>query len=84
MSMEFGWWVRHPEEGKFQVRVIFHGGNLEWKRKQGHHTSWELYGPPDEADWDKLMAEAETRLPRRLMSARQFEDLKRLRIKAGF
>ncbi|RRJ97558.1 hypothetical protein Ga0100231_003335 [Opitutaceae bacterium TAV4] len=83
MSMEFGWWVRHPEEGKFQVRVIIHGGNIEWKRKQGHHTPWEPYGPPSEVDWDKLMTEAETRLPRRLMSSKQFDDIKRLRAKAG-
>ena len=38
MSMEFGWWVRDPEEGKYQVKAIVHGGNLKWLRKQGHFT----------------------------------------------
>ena len=79
MSMEFGWWHRDPEEGKFQVRVVIHGGNIEWKRKQGHHTPWQTYGPPTEADWDKLIAEAETRVPRRLISPKQFEAILRLR-----
>ena len=30
MSMHFGWWVRDPEEGKFQVLAIVHGGALTW------------------------------------------------------
>ncbi|AHF92136.1 hypothetical protein OpiT1DRAFT_01430 [Opitutaceae bacterium TAV1] len=84
MSMEFGWWVRDPEEGKYQIRVIIHGGNIEWKRKQGHHTPWETYAPVTGEDWEKLLAEAETRLPRRLMSQKQFEEIRRLQAKAGY
>ena len=79
MSMEFGWWARDPEAGKYQVRVVIHGGNIEWKRKQGHHTPWEPYGPPTDDDWDKLLAEASTRVPRRLISPKQFEAIKQLR-----
>lgn len=79
MSMEFGWWARDPEQGKYQVRVVIHGGNIEWKRKQGHHTPWEPYGPPTDDDWDKLLAEAGNRVPRRLISPKQFEAIKRLR-----
>jgi hypothetical protein len=79
MSMEFGWWARDPEHGKYQVRVIIHGGQIEWKRKQGHHTPWEPYGPPSDSDWDRLEAEASTRVPRRLISPKQFEAIKRLR-----
>ncbi len=81
MSMEFGWWLRDPEEGKFQVRAIIHGGNIVWKRKQGHYTSWEPF-KPDDAAWDKLIVEAETRVPRRLLSPKQFQEIQRLREKA--
>lgn len=79
MSIEFGWWSKDEETGKFQINVRIHGGNIEWTRKQGHHTSWEPYGPPSDDDWDRLIAEAERRVPRRLISPKQFEDIKNLR-----
>jgi hypothetical protein len=79
MSIEFGWWANRPETGKFQINVEIHGGNIVWKRKQGHHNSWEKYGPPTDEDWDKLIYEAERRVPRRLISPKQFEDIKSLR-----
>lgn len=79
MSIEFGWWAKTPETGKFQINVSIHGGNITWRRKQGHHTSWEDYGPPTDDDWEKLLYEAERRVPRRLISPKQFEDIKRLR-----
>ncbi len=79
MSMHFGWWSKDPETGKFQISVEIHGGNIEWTRKQGHHTSWEPYGPPTDDDWDRLLYEAERRVPRRLISPKQFADIKRLR-----
>jgi hypothetical protein len=78
MSIEFGWWSK-DENGKFQVCVRIHGGNITWERKQGHHSSWEPYGPPNDDDWDKLIGEAERRVPRRLISPKQFEEIKRLR-----
>jgi hypothetical protein len=78
MSMHFGWWVRDPEEGKFQVLAIVHGGALTWQRKQGHFTSWEAHQPTEE-DWLRLVAEAERRVPRRLLSPKQFDEIKKLR-----
>lgn len=78
MSMEFGWWRTDPEQGKFQVVADVHGGNVEWHRKQGHHTSWVPHNPTEE-DWDKLISEAEKRVPRRLISPKQFEVIKNLR-----
>ena len=78
MSTEFGWWARDAEGKKFQVCADFHGNNLTWLRKSGHHQSWESY-PPTDDDWDKLLAEAARRLPRRLLSQKQFDALKRLR-----
>ena len=46
MSMEFGWWDKDPEEGKYQVKAIVHGGNLKWLRKQGHFTpGWSISRP---------------------------------------
>jgi hypothetical protein len=78
MSMEFGWWVRDPELGKFQVKAIVHGGQLQWLRKQGHFTSWEAHLPTEE-DWGRLTSEAERRLPRRLLSPKQFAEIKNLR-----
>ena len=78
MSMEFGWWVKDPEAGKFQVKAIVHGGALKWLRKQGHFTSWETHSPSED-DWRRLISEAERRLPRRLLSPKQFDVIKNLR-----
>ncbi len=82
MSIEFGWWNRDPEKGKFQVHVAIHGGNIEWQRHQGHHTSWEPYEPTAE-DRSRLVEEASRRLPRRLLSQRQFDEIKRLSERTG-
>lgn len=78
MSMEFGWWNKDPERGKIQVRATIHGGNIAWHRKKGHHTSWGIH-LPSEGDWDKLLYEAGKRVPRRLISPKQFEGIKLLR-----
>jgi len=29
MSIEFGWWNKDSERGKYQVNVAVHGGNIE-------------------------------------------------------
>lgn len=79
MSMEIGWWKKDPERGKYQVRATIHGGNIEWTRKQGHHTRWERHEPVTDEDWDRMIAEAETRVPRRLISPKQFAAIKALR-----
>lgn len=77
MGIEFGWWNRDPEKGKYEVHAVVHGGNIEWSRHQGHHTPWEPHEPTDE-DRSRLVQEAEKRLPRRLISQRQFDEIKRL------
>src|SRR3954468_24245168 len=77
MGMTFGWWHKDPVEGKYQISVDVHGGNIEWTRHQGHHTSWEPHVPDDD-DRLKLIAEAEKRVPRRLISQKQFDEIKRL------
>ena len=79
--MEFGWWNKSPEEGKYQVAVRIHGGKVEWTRHQGHHTSWEPHAPSVD-DWDRLIGEAERRVPRRLISPKQFAEIEALREKA--
>ncbi len=78
MAIEFGWWNNNPEEGKYQVSASIHGGNIDWTRKQGHHSSWEPHQPTED-DWDRLIYEATNRVPRRLISPKQFEAIKRLR-----
>lgn len=78
MSMEFGWWDKDPDGGKFQVCAEIHGGHARWTRKQGHHQPWETYEPSND-DWDKLVAEAQRRVPRRLLSPKQFQAIERLR-----
>ncbi len=78
MSIEFGWWNKDAEAGKFQVRAAIHGGNIAWTRKQGHHTPWETH-QPSEADWLRLLEEAGRRVPRRLISPKQFDAIKRIR-----
>ena len=82
MSTEFGWWVKDPAQGKFQVRASVHGGNIEWRRKQGHHSSWETH-PPTADDWEQLLHEAGKRVPRRLLSPKQFDEIKLLRERRG-
>lgn len=77
MSIEFGWWNKDEEGNKFQVNVAVHGGNIQWRRKQGHHTQWQPYTPHDD-DRARLIFEAEKRLPRRLISQKQFEEIRRL------
>ena len=76
MSIEFGWWNK-DDTGKYQVFVAIHGGNIEWKRKAGHHQPWEIH-TPNEDDRDRLVYEAEKRVPRRLISQKQFDEIKRL------
>jgi len=78
VSAHFGWWVRDPALGKFQVRAVIHGGNLAWSRKQGHFAPWEAHQPSEE-DWERLVSEAERRVPRRLLSPKQFAEIKSLR-----
>jgi hypothetical protein len=72
--MEFGWWSLDEDEKKWQISVRFHGGNVTFSRKHGHNQSWEDFVPA-EADWDRLLIEAERRLPRRLMSRKEFNRL---------
>lgn len=78
MSMEFGWWDKDDEGKKFQICAEIHGGNATWTRKQGHHTSWDPHAPRDE-DWDRLIEEARRRVPRRLLSPKQFQAIEQLR-----
>jgi len=82
MSIVFGWWNRDAEGRKFQVSVTVHGGNIEWTRHQGHHTPWEPHLPSEE-DRQRLVMEAERRVPRRLISTKQFDEIKRLSENAG-
>jgi hypothetical protein len=79
--MEFGWWTKDPEQGKFQVHAVFHGGNIEWLRKQGHFTSWEPHAPTVE-DWAQLVYEADKRLNRRLLSPKQHDTILSLKQRA--
>jgi hypothetical protein len=82
MSIEFGWWNKDPEQGKYQVNVVVHGGNIEWTRHQGHHNSWEAHTPTEE-DRARLIYEAEKRVPRRLITQKQFDEIKRLSENTG-
>ena len=77
MSIEFGWWNKDEDGGKYQVHVAVHGGNIEWVRKAGHHSTWEPHAPSQD-DRARLVGEAERRLPRRLISQKQFDEIKRL------
>jgi hypothetical protein len=77
MSIEFGWWNKDDAGRKYQVHVAVHGGNIEWTRHQGHHTPWEPHVPTDD-DRARLVYEAERRVPRRLISQKQFDEIKRL------
>lgn len=82
MSIEFGWWNKDDAGRKYQVSAVVHGGNIEWTRKQGHHSSWEPHQPNDE-DRERLIGEAERRVPRRLISQKQFDEIRRLSANEG-
>ena len=73
--MEFGWWTTDDAGIKWQICARFHGGNVVFSHKTGHNTGWDDYEPTDE-HWDRLIKEAERRLPRRLMSTKEFNKLK--------
>lgn len=75
MGMEFGWWDKDADGVKWQINARFHGGAVVFSRKTGHNSSWEDFAPTD-AQWDRLISEAERRLPRRLMSSKEFALLK--------
>src|SRR5688500_12351219 len=77
MSIEFGWWDKDADGKKFQINAAVHGGNIEWTRKQGHHAPWEPHLPND-VDRARLVEEALRRVPRRLISQKQFDEIKRL------
>jgi hypothetical protein len=79
MTTDFGWWARDADGRKYQVRATVFGGAITWTRKQGHHQPWQTYSLPTDEDWDLLLAEAERRVPRRLLSPAQFAAIKRLR-----
>ena len=77
MSIEFGWWSKDPDGKKCQISAVVHGGNIEWTRKGGHFQSW-LEHKPTEEDWARLLEEAARRVPRRLISPKQFADIQRI------
>jgi hypothetical protein len=77
MSIEFGWWSKDPSLGKFQVRAVVRGGRISWQRKGGHFSPWESIAP-EAADWDRLVKEASRRVPRRLLSPKQFDEIRLL------
>jgi len=81
MTKEFNWWVRDPATGKFQVSAAIYGSNITWQRQEARFASWVPHQPTT-ADWDRLLAEAETRVPRRLISPKQFDEIARLRERA--
>ncbi|MBE7537555.1 MAG: hypothetical protein HS122_03990 [Opitutaceae bacterium] len=78
MSTEFGWWDKDDDGRKYQIVAEIHGGNITWARKQGHHKPWEPH-PPTASNWDRLLNEARRRVPRRLLSPKQFAEIERLR-----
>ncbi len=77
MTKEFNWWNRDPEEGKYQVKAKIHGNVLTFTRHQGHHTRWEPHQPSTE-DFDRLLADAERRVPRRLISPQQMKLIEQI------
>lgn len=78
MTKEFNWWVRDPELGKYEISAAIHGDQITWQRHEGRFTSWVPHEPSAD-DWARLVAEAETRVPRRLISPAQFAVIQRLR-----
>ena len=76
MSAEFGWWARDADGRRLQIRVEVFGIEITWKCKQGHHQPWQPYVPNSE-DWDLLNAEADKRIPRRIISDKILAAIRR-------
>lgn len=76
MSAEFGWWSRDTEGRRLQIRIEVFGTEITWKCKQGHHQPWADYTPTPE-DWEQLNAEADKRIPRRIISERIVAAIRR-------
>ncbi|MCC5025307.1 MAG: hypothetical protein J6386_22100 [Candidatus Synoicihabitans palmerolidicus] len=74
MTNEFNWWNRTPEEGKYKVKAKIYGNVLTFTRHQGHHTRWEPHTPTDD-DFDRLLSDANKRVPRRLISPKQMKEI---------
>jgi hypothetical protein len=81
MTTEFAWWNRDPETGKVQIRARIHGGAIAWERQPARFSPWEPH-QPSPGDWARLIEDASRRVPRRLLSPRQFDEIKRLRARA--
>lgn len=77
MTKEFNWWNRDPEEGKYKVKAKIHGSVLSFTRHQGHHTRWEPHHPSND-DFDRLISDAEKRVPRRLISPEQMKEIEQI------
>jgi hypothetical protein len=67
MNVEIGYWKRTDDGRKFKVRLRVFGGNLIWEQQPARFEVWSSYGPPDDQDWETVIAEAEKRAPRRVI-----------------
>jgi hypothetical protein len=73
--MEFGWWSKDDEGRKYQICAELFGRDVLWRHQLARFQPWESHEPTD-ADWDRLIAEAGRRVPRRLLSPKQFDLIK--------
>lgn len=67
MNVEIGFWKRTEDGRKFQVRLRVFGGNIIWEHQPKRFEPWTTYGPPDDEDWETVIAEANKRKPRRII-----------------
>lgn len=67
MNVEIGFWKRTEDGRKFQVRLRVFGGNIIWEHQPKRFEPWTAYGPPDDEDWETVIAEANKRKPRRII-----------------
>jgi len=77
MNVEIGFWKRTDDGRKFQVRLRIFGGNLLWEYQPARFQPWETYLTPDDDDWNKVIAEANMREPRRVIHDKMLALIRR-------
>ncbi len=82
MRKNIGWPAEYDGE-KYEVRVIFQGGDqILWRRKAGRRDEWHAFEPGAE-EWRTLVEKTRARYVRRQAPYRDLQLIERLAERAG-
>ncbi len=76
MRKNIGW--KEEFDGiNYEVRVLFNGGRIQWRRKTKQMERWEAFEPPAE-QWDILLKKTHARYVRRQAPYKDLQLVERL------